>query len=173
MCWSFCLHLKQNHLLYSIKKAYWGLFTYRIFYIKVNRTAESTNSSEMWTYVVENSVFEPRVSRDWGFTPITVIIKQLFLCFDVSGRHQDQMRGSIDGVKLSLAVSSFTMVDQSSKACCFRCSVHTVRWTQIKIKLSLKHKTGINTRSHSPEKKLRKVCIFKSTARSFYGTLFS
>lgn len=46
------------------------------------------------------------------------------------------MRGSIDGVKLCLAVAGFTVVDQSSKAAGFLCSVHTVGVQRIKIKLS-------------------------------------
>lgn len=76
------------------------------------------------------------MSHDGGFAPIAVVVQQLLLCVDVSGGHQDQMRGSIDGVKLCLAVAGFTVVDQSSKTARFLCSVHTVGGQRIKIKLS-------------------------------------
>lgn len=73
-----------------------------------------------------DSVFEPWVSQNRGFTPVTIVIQQLLVCSDVSGCHQDQMRGSINGVKPGLAVSTFTVVNESSKTACFLCSVHTV-----------------------------------------------
>lgn len=72
-----------------------------------------------------HSVFEPRVSQDGGFTPITVVVQQLFLCLDVSGSHQDQVRAAINGVKPGLAVSGFTVVDESPKALRLLRSVHT------------------------------------------------
>lgn len=72
-----------------------------------------------------DSVFEPRVSQDGGFTPIAVVIQQLFLCLDVSGSHQDQVRAVVNGVKPGLAVSGFTVVDESPKAFRLLCSVHT------------------------------------------------
>lgn len=73
-----------------------------------------------------DSVFEPGMSQDRGLAAITVVIQQLLVCSDVSGRHQDQMRASINGVKLRLAVSGFTVVDQSPKTMRFLCSIHTV-----------------------------------------------
>lgn len=72
-----------------------------------------------------DSVFEPRMSQNRGLAAITVVIQQLLVCSDVSGRHQDQMRASVDGVKLRLAVSSFTVVDESPKTLRFLCSIHT------------------------------------------------
>lgn len=73
-----------------------------------------------------DSVFEPRMSQNRGLTAITVVVQQLLVCSDVSGRHQDQMRASVNGVKLCLAVPSFTVVDESPKTVCFLCSIHTV-----------------------------------------------
>lgn len=94
-----------------------------------------------------DSVFEPRVSQDGVFTPITVVVQQLFLCLDVSGSHQDQVRAAVNGVKLSLAVSSFTVVDESPKAFRLLCSVHT---EDKRFKRSYQE-TGIYTRSHNPD----------------------
>lgn len=73
-----------------------------------------------------DSVFEPRMSQKRGPTAITVVIQQLLACSDVSGRHQDQVGASVNGVKLRLAVSTFTVVDESPNTVCFLCSIHTV-----------------------------------------------
>lgn len=73
-----------------------------------------------------DSAFEPRMSQNWSPAAITVVIQQLLVCSDVSGRHQDQMRASVNGMKLRLAVSTFTVVDESPKSLCFLCSIHTV-----------------------------------------------
>lgn len=89
---------------------------------------------------VEVLVFEPRVSRNRVFTPITVVIEQFFICFDVSGCNQDQVWSTINGMKLSLAVStSFTVVNQSSKTTCFLCCINTAIHTC----LTMTHKTGL------------------------------
>lgn len=72
------------------------------------------------------SVFEPRMSQNRGLTAIAIVIQQFLVCFDVSGSHQDQMRASVNRVQLCLAVSSFTVVDESPETARFLCSVHTV-----------------------------------------------
>lgn len=61
--------------------------------------------------------------RDGVFAPIAVIIEQLLVCFDVSGSHQDQVRRPIDGVEPRLTVSTFTVVQQPSKAARFLRSI--------------------------------------------------
>lgn len=66
------------------------------------------------------------MSQNRGLAAITIVIQQLLICFDVSGRHQDQMGASINGVKLRLAVPSFTVVDESPKTVGFLCGIHTV-----------------------------------------------
>lgn len=53
------------------------------------------------------------MSQNGGLTAITVVVQQLLACSDVSGCHQDQMRAPVNGVKLRLAVPTFTVVDQS------------------------------------------------------------
>lgn len=52
-----------------------------------------------------DSVFEPGMRQNRGLTAIAVVIEQLLVCSDVSGRHQDQTRAPVNGVKLRLAVS--------------------------------------------------------------------
>lgn len=65
------------------------------------------------------------MSQDGVFTPIAVVVQQLFLCLDVSGSHQDQVRSAVNGVKLSLAVPGFTVVDESPEPFRLLCGVHT------------------------------------------------
>lgn len=66
------------------------------------------------------------MSQNRGLAAIAVVIQQLLVCSDVSGRHQDQMRAPVDGVQLRLAVSSFTVVDESPETARLLCGVHTV-----------------------------------------------
>lgn len=60
------------------------------------------------------SVFEPRVSWDGRFAAVAIVVQQLLVGLDVSGRHQDQMGASVDGVELCLAVSALAVVDEPS-----------------------------------------------------------
>lgn len=115
------LHQLKFEHLYKIKH-----FKYHIFFHK--ETGQQTGQIHILTEKkkVKVSVFEPWVSKDWGFTPIAIIVKQLLACIDVSGGDQDQVRRSIDGVKPRLAVSSFTVVDQPTEPTRFLCGINTV-----------------------------------------------
>lgn len=72
------------------------------------------------------SVFEPRVSRDGRAAAVAVVVQQLLLGRDVSGRHQDQVGAPVDGVELRLAVSALAVVDEPPQALRLQRSVHTV-----------------------------------------------
>lgn len=66
------------------------------------------------------------MSQNRGLAAVAVVVQQFLAGFDVSGRHQDQPRASVNGVQLRLAVSRFTVVDESPETVRFLRSVHTV-----------------------------------------------
>lgn len=78
------------------------------------------------TPAVVESVFEPRVRRDGRSAAVAVVVQQLLLGLDVSGRHQDQVGAPIDGVQLRLAVSALAVVDEPPQAVRLQRRVHTV-----------------------------------------------
>ena len=72
------------------------------------------------------SIFEPRVSRDGGFTAVSVVVEQLLTLVDVSGGDEDEVRDAVDVVEFGLAVSVFTVINQPTQAAGLFCGVHTV-----------------------------------------------
>ena len=77
-------------------------------------------------------MFEPRVGRDGGFAAISVVVEKLFVCLDVPGGDQNQMRCTVDAVKLRLTVSHLTVVDQPSHSTAFPGRIHAKRIFLIK-----------------------------------------
>lgn len=76
------------------------------------------------------SIFEPRVSCDGGFTAVTVVIEQLLALFNVSRGNEDEVRDTVDVVEFGLAVSIFTVIYQPTHSFSLFCGVHTVEKKQ-------------------------------------------
>lgn len=70
-------------------------------------------------------MFQPWVSCYRGFTPVAVVVQQLFSLVYISWGDEDQVRYSIDVMELGLTVAVFAVVDEPSHAVCFFCGVNT------------------------------------------------
>lgn len=66
------------------------------------------------------------MSRDGRFAAVAIVIQKLLIGLYVSGRYQDQMGASVDGVELRLAVSTFAMVDEPPQTARLQRGIHAV-----------------------------------------------
>lgn len=72
------------------------------------------------------SIFEPRVCCDGGFTAVSIVIQQLLTLVNVSRSNEDEVRNTVDVVEFGLAVSIFTVIYQPTHSTSLFCGIHTV-----------------------------------------------
>lgn len=85
----------------------------------------------LYVSLFPQSIFEPRVSRDGGFTAISIIIQQLLTLVNVSRGNEDEVRDTVDVVEFGLAVSIFAVIYQPTHSIRLFCGVHAVGFAEV------------------------------------------
>lgn len=70
-------------------------------------------------------MLQPGVRFDGGAAAVPVVVQELLPRLDVAGGDEDEVRHAVDVVQFGLAVSTFTVIDQSSQAICLSSRIHT------------------------------------------------
>lgn len=72
-------------------------------------------------------MFQPRVSFNGSFAPVSIVVQELFTCLNVPGGDEDEVGHPIDVVQLGLTVATLAVVDEPPQAVRFLRSVDTER----------------------------------------------
>lgn len=62
-----------------------------------------------------------------SFASVSIVVQQFFTCFNVSGSYEYEMRHAVNVMKLCLTIATFAVINQSSQAISFLCSINTER----------------------------------------------